>query len=174
MPTEITLPGGQKYRGPAGNLFNKAVYSFFVADLPGQTTDCGEGPIFDRMPERLLKTVRVYASRRDRFDDPVKPRIAGGWELLAESAVTSEGTFGAVLPAGVPTVLAGFTAERKVAKWTTAARDKDGRQATFFAVAGDHYSAVRPMGKHTCTGCHPGHSVLPRGAQHHAEAVAGP
>jgi hypothetical protein len=154
-----------------GNVFNKALYSFFNGELPGQQTDLGEGPIFDVPPAQSLHSIRVYASRRDQFDDPVRPRVPGSFELLTESRVNNHTSFGARLPAGVPTVLAGFTQEGRVLRWTTAAKDAQGRQASFYAFAGDHYSAVRPQGKHTCTGCHPGHSALPRGGQNHAEQL---
>jgi len=68
-------------------------------------------------------------------------------------------------------VLAGFTQAGKVMRWTTAAKDSEGRQASFYAFAGDHYSAVRPLGKHFCIGCHPGHSSLARAGHNHAEQV---
>jgi hypothetical protein len=164
-----TLPVAD--RAAPGNVFNKALYAFYNGELPGQQTDLGEGPIFDRPPAESLHTIRIYASRRDQFDDPVRPRVLGGWELLTEARVHNHTSFGASLPAGVPTVLAGFTKEGRVLRWTTAAKDAQGQQASFYAFAGDHYSAVRPLGKHTCTGCHPGHSALSRSAQSHAERL---
>jgi hypothetical protein len=167
---ELRLANGTTYRGPAGTVFNSGLYAFQHGDLPGQRTDTGEGPIYDRPPGQSLHTIRIYASRRDQFDDPVKPRIPGGWELLMETPVNGEG-FGVRLPAGVPTVLAGFTKAGRVLRWTTAAKDSQGRQATFYAFAGDHYSAVRPFGKHFCIGCHPGHSSLARADHHHAEQI---
>ena len=168
---ELRLAGGKTYHGPIGSVFNQALYTYSAGELPGQRTDLDEGPIFDRPPAESLHSIRVYASRRDRFDDPARPRVVGGWELLTETRVNNHETFAVRLPAGVPTVLAGFTKEGRVLHWTTAAKDAHGRQASFYAFAGDHYSAVRPQGKHTCTGCHPGHSALPPSAQNHAEQV---
>ena len=165
---DLRLADGTNYRGPAGTIFNSALYVQQVGDLPGQQTDVGQGPIFDRPPTNSLHTMRIYAARRDRFDDPVKPRLAGAWELLVDAPATGDSA-SALLPAGVPTVLAGFDTAGRVVRWTSAAKDSDGRQATFYAFAGDHYSAVRPLGKHFCIGCHPGHSSLGRADHRHAE-----
>jgi hypothetical protein len=167
---EVRLADGTTYRGPVGTVFNSSLYVSQLGDLPGQRTDRGEGPIFDRPPPGSLHTIKIFAARRDRFDDPVRPRLAGTWELLAEMPVTGD-SFGGRLPAGVPTVLAGFGADGRVVRWTTAARDAQGRQATFYAFAGDHYSAVRSAGKHFCLGCHPGHSGLARADHRHAERL---
>jgi hypothetical protein len=71
----------------------------------------------------------------------------------------------------VPMVLAGFSSEGRVVRWTTPAKDSQGRQATFYAFAGDHYTAVRPAGKHFCLGCHPGHTSMGRGDHQHAERM---
>jgi hypothetical protein len=166
----VDLADGRPYHGPAGVVFNSALYARLVNDAPGQETDRGEKPIFDAMPEHTLHHVRVYASHRDRFDDPHQVRIVGGWELLVKLPVTGASAGGWV-PAGMPTVLAGFTREQRVARWQTAARDSQGRQATFYAFAGDHYSAVRAGGQHFCVGCHPGHSGLTRSDHHHAERL---
>ena len=81
----------------------------------------------------------------------------------------TENAFGATLPVGVPTVLAGFGKDGKVVKWTTAAKDSAGHRATFYAYAGDHYNGARPNGKTTCIGCHPGHSGLDPEDHNHAE-----
>jgi hypothetical protein len=167
---ELLLAKGAAYHGPAGTLFNSALYAFQVGDLPGQQTDIGEGPIYDRPPANSIHAIRIYASRRDRFDDAVMPRITGAWELLANVPVTGDAA-SARLPADVPTVLAGFSQAGRVVRWTTAAKDSHGRQATFYAFAGDHYSAVRPFGKHFCIGCHPGHSSLARAGHQHAEQL---
>jgi hypothetical protein len=165
---ELRLTNGTTYRGPLGTIFNSGLYAFQHGDLPGQRTDTGEGPIFAQPPPESLHSVRIYASRRDRFDDPVKPRIPGAWELLVDAPVTGN-TLGTRIPANVPTVLAGFGKDGKIVRWTTPAKDSQGRQATFYAFAGDHYSAARPMGKHFCIGCHPGHSGFARADHHHAE-----
>ena len=112
----------------------------------------------------------MYAARRDRFDDPARPRVPGAWEELAELKAGTEA--GGFLPTDSPTVLAGFGPDGKVVKWTTAAKDSRGRQATFYAFAGDHYSLASPGVQTFCVGCHPGHSGLPREAHKHAERVA--
>lgn len=167
---EMRVASGAAYRGPLGTLFNSGLYAFQHGDLPGQRTDTGEGPIFAQPPPDSLHSIRIYASRRDRFDDPVKPRIPGEWELLVDAPVTGT-TFGTRVPAGVPTVLAGFDKAGRIVRWATPAKDSQGRQATFYAFAGDHYSAARPMGKHFCIGCHPGHSGFARADHHHAEKM---
>jgi hypothetical protein len=169
-PEYLRLSNGTTYHGPLGTVFNSGLYTFQHADPPGQQTDSGEGPIFDRPPAHSIHAVRIYASYRDRFDDAVKPRIAGGWELLLEVPLSGE-SVGFRLPAGVPTVLAGVNDAGQVTRWTTAAKDSQGHQATFYAYAGDHYSAVRPFGKHFCIGCHPGHSSLARADHNHAERL---
>ena len=169
-PMEIPLADGTMYRGAGGTVFASSLSALLVNDLPGQKTDRGEGPIFAPPPKDSLHSIRIYASRRDRFDDPVQPRIVGKWELLVEAPVNAD-SMGARLPAGVPTVLAGFTKEGKIVRWTTAPKDVSGRQATFYAFAGDHYSAVRTMGKHFCIGCHPGHSGMGRTDHNHAEKI---
>jgi len=74
-------------------------------------------------------------------------------------------------PTDAPTVLAGFDASGRVARWTTPARDSQGTQATFYAYAGDHYSLTQPLGKHFCVGCHPGHSGLSLTSHDHAERL---
>jgi hypothetical protein len=94
--------------------------------------------------------------------------VPGAWELLIDAPITGE-SVGVRVPAGTPTVLACFDKDGKVAQWTTPAKDSLGRQATFYAFAGDHYSVTRPMGKHFCIGCHPGHSGLAKADQQHAE-----
>lgn len=169
---KIKLADGTTYEGLGGQVFNSSLYLRQMMDLPGQKTDTGEAPIFDAPPANTLHTIAVYASRRDRFDDPLKPRVPGAWELLVKVPTNGE-NFGTWLPAGVPTVLAGFDAAGKVARWTTAPKDSTGRQATFYAFAGDHYSGVRPNGQHFCLGCHPGHSGLTRADHRHAERVTG-
>src|SRR5262249_22906270 len=148
--------------------FNSGLYVFQHGDLPGQKTDRGEGPIFAAPPAKSIHSIRVYASRRDRFDDPLKLRVQGDWELLVDAPVNGD-NFGTRIPAGVPTVLAGFDPTGRVVRWTTPAKDMEGEQATFYAFAGDHYSAARAMGKHFCIGCHPGHSGLAGADHHHAE-----
>lgn len=170
---ELTLAGGKPYRGPAGVVFATGVYSAMMNDLPGQLTDAGEGPVFGAPPAGAIDKVKVYAARRDRFDDPAVPRVPGTWELLLEMRAPDAGeSTGGMLPPADPTVLAGFGKDGKVAKWTTPAKDRAGRQATFYAFAGDHYSLTVAGVQSFCVGCHPGHSGLPRGSHRHAERVA--
>ena len=95
--------------------------------------------------------------------------MPGAWELLAD--LKGGETAGGPLPTDSPTVLAGFGPDGKVVKWTTAAKDSRGRQATFYAFAGDHYSLTVPGVRHFCVGCHPGHSGMSREHHQHAERV---
>jgi hypothetical protein len=156
---ELTLADGRRYEGPAAAVLGNSLYDRTMTDLPGQHTDTGEGPVFEPPPERALDRIRIYASHRDRFDDPAVPRVPGGWELLVEAKVR-DASFGTSLPAGSPTVLAGFGADGRVVRWETAGKDTQGRRAAFYAFAGDHYSAARPGGRGFCIGCHPGHSGM--------------
>ncbi len=133
------------------------LYTPVNSTVPGQRTDCGQGPIYTASPAGTLETIRFYKSERDRFDDPKKERVIGAWRLLQELSLGGKGGETATLPAGGPTVLAGFTKEGRVAKWTTKAADSRGRHATFYAFAGDHYSGIK-AGPTFCAGCHPGHS----------------
>jgi hypothetical protein len=125
---------------------------------PSQTTDLGEGPIFTPPPPGVIREIAFYAARRDRFDDPAQPRVPGRWELLKTIPITEQDRLRGWLPSGAPFVLAGRDAEGKVVHWQSPARDREGRHAEFYAIAGDHYSGVRPNGYHDCTSCHPGHS----------------
>jgi hypothetical protein len=168
----LTLAGGKPYRGTAGVVMVTGIYSAMMNDLPGQQTDLGEGPVFGPPPPGAIDRVKIYMARRDRFDDPARPRVPGGWELLMELRGPDAGeATGGRLPALDPTVLAAFGADGKVVKWTTAAKDARGRRATFYAFAGDHYSLTSPGVQSFCVGCHPGHSGLPREAHKHAERV---
>jgi len=167
---ELKLAGDKPYRGPAGTLMATSISAAMMNDLPGQTTDAGESPIFGPPPSGAIDHLKIYASRRDRFDDPVKPRVPGKWELLME--LQSKGNFVGTLPTDCPTVLAGFGADGRVLRWTTPAKDSAGRRASFYAIAGDHYSLTAPGGKHFCVGCHPGHSGIGPGQHKHAERIA--
>jgi hypothetical protein len=168
---DLTLANGRSYRGPVGNVLTTAIDTPTpMGELPGQRTDAGESPVFASPPPGAIDRLRIYAARRDRFDDPHRPRVPGEWELILEVPV-SKGATAARVPAGVPTVLAGFDRNGRVARWTTAAKDSRGHQATFYAYAGDHYSLARPGGKHFCTGCHPGHSGLDQASHDHAERL---
>jgi hypothetical protein len=170
-PKELPLANGRAYRGPMGMVFATGIGPQTpMGELPGQRTDAGEGPIFHGPPAGAVDRLRIYAARRDRFDDPIRPRIRGEWELLLEVPV-AQGAAATWVPTDTPTVLVGLDPTGRVARWTTAARDKQGRQATFNAYAGDHYSLAQPRGRHFCVGCHPGHSGLSADHHHHAERL---
>ena len=152
-----------------GQLFATAIDTpTMMGDLPGQRTDSGSGPIFDAPPPGAVDHLRIYAARRDRFDDPQRPRIAGEWEWILKVPVRN-GVAGAWVPTDSPTVLAGYDSGGRVVKWKTNTADQHGRQAVFYAYAGDHYSLTQPFGKHFCVGCHPGHSGLNAVSHEHAE-----
>src|SRR5262249_56346345 len=99
----------------------------------------------------------------DRFDQPEIARVSGEGERLLAVPRSERGALRALVPAmgRSASVLAGLDENGKVAKWTSSARDSAGRSATFFAIAGDHYSGVRPDGYHFCLGCHTGHTFIP-------------
>jgi hypothetical protein len=170
-PAELPLFTGQVYRGPMAQIFSTGIDTpTTMRDLPGQRTDANDGPIFDAPPVGAIDHLRIYAARRDRFDDPEKPRVAGNWELILKVPVKN-GAGGAWVPTDTPTVLAGFDKSGHVVQWSTPAKDSRGQHATFYAFAGDHYSLAQPNGKHFCVGCHPGHSGLPPVSHEHAERL---
>lgn len=155
----LTLLTGETYRGPTGTLFATGLTALTMGELPGQKTDAGNGPVFGPPPAGAVVKLKVWASRRDRFDDPVRPRVAGEWEPLVEFAAAE--TAGGPVPTDTPTVLAGFGSDGRVVRWESAAADAAGRRAAFYAFAGDHYSLATAGGRHFCVGCHPGHSGMP-------------
>lgn len=171
---ELKLAGGRLYRGPAAPVMITGLHASLMEKVPGQRTDTGEGPVFGPSPVGTLAKIKVYAARRDRFDDPARPRVRGEWELLAEfGGADPGGASGGPLPTADPTVLAAFDKDGKVLKWTTAAKDSRGRRATFYGYAGDHYSLATPGVRTFCVGCHPGHSgTSPEAYQRHPERVA--
>jgi len=170
-PQELTLTSGQIYRGSMGQLFATGLDSPTpMGNLPGQKSDVGEEPRFDAPPAGILDHLRIYAARRDRFDDPDKPRIHGSWELILKISVKN-GTAASWVPTDVPTVLAGFDKAGRVVQWTSAAKDSLGQRASVYAFAGDHYSLAQPNGKHFCVGCHPGHSGLSLDSHRHVETL---
>jgi hypothetical protein len=158
-PDELELADGSKYRGPMGQIHASAFEQSLTDQRPGQVTDTGAAPIFGPQPTNQIDQLRIFASRRDRFDDPMKPRIEGNWELVQRVPVRGDAAK-TWLPSRDPTVLAGFDRSGKVVRWTVPAADSRGHQATFAAFAGDHYSGVRPGIYHFCNGCHVGHSML--------------
>ena len=168
--SQVTLASGRTYHGTTGTLQATSLYAAMMNDLPGQTTDAGAVPLFAPPPNGTIDHLKIYAARRDRFDDPVRPRVPGEWELLLTLKATENA--GGAIPTDTPTVLAGFGADGKIAHWTSPAADAAGRRATFYALAGDHYSLTAPGSRHFCVGCHPGHSGLPRSDHTHAERVA--
>jgi hypothetical protein len=161
----IKLANGTTYDGPAGTIFGSALFAEQHRNAPGQVA--GDKLVFEAPPEEI-DHIRVYASYRDRFDDPVRNRVAGGWELLAKSPLATRDTFGVTLPAGIPTVLAAFNKDGRVVRWPARHAGKS-RSEWFHAFAGDHYSAVQPGGRHFCTGCHTGHSNIGPDQHRHQE-----
>jgi hypothetical protein len=161
-PQGTLTRGGATYRvGLVAYVSSPDIYLRRNQKAPGQMTDACELPIFDGPPKDSIDHLRFYASHRDRFSDAMQERRIGSWELLTRvNLKPGSGAFDAMVPAGSPTVLAAFNKEGRVVRWTTAARDKEGRQATIYAFAGDHYSGARPGHYTFCAGCHPGHSTL--------------
>lgn len=154
----MKLADGSQYDGPAGSIVNPGLSIPQGKGIRGQQTDAGDEPIFDAPPPGTIQGVRIYGSYRDRFDDPEMPRIAGEWKLLKEFPLEKQGGINIWTPSGVPIVLAGINSQGEIARWATSAADSEGKRATFFALAGDHYSGTRAGMHHFCLGCHPGHS----------------
>jgi hypothetical protein len=162
-PPSVRLANGQDYVGPAGLLEdlsirqpNRNTIPWADTSTPGRLHDPKNNVV---PPPPNVASIAIYASYRDRFDDPVRERITGGWEkLLVTEATGRDGSLLAWLPAdpGTTLVLAGLDSEGKVAQWKAQSEVSAGR--TFLAYAGDHYSQVRPNGYHHCVGCHSGHS----------------
>ncbi len=168
-PGLLRLENGSEYRGPLGRLFATGLSGpTTMSSLPGQKSGLGEAPVYDSPPPGRIRELRIYASRRDRFDDPDSPRVPGRWELILRIPANN-GSAGDWIPTDTPTVLAGFDGNGKIVEWGTEPRDRDGRSARFYAFAGDHYSLAQPRGRHFCVGCHAGHSGLPPEAHQHAE-----
>jgi hypothetical protein len=167
MPEQqpTVMPAGMEHMGlvTLGSL-----YTPVNPTVPGQRTDAGQSPIYEASPAGTIASVRFYLSLQDRFDDPQRERVLGEWKLLREVSLNGDAGITTFLPAGGPSVLAGFNKEGRVAKWTTRAVDSKGRRATFYAFAGDHYSAIH-VGPRFCAGCHPGHSGPGLPASAHAE-----
>ena len=158
-------PKGKESQAPV--LASGLTYSA-MGDLPGQKSDRGDGPLFPPPPAGLLSEIRVYASPRDRFDHPKTERVPGEFHFLTRFMVEN-GSASGWAPSGEPTVLAGFTSEGKVARWTSAASDSKGVKNQIFGFAGDHYSLTLPGKRTFCVGCHPGHSGLAPNDHQHQE-----
>jgi hypothetical protein len=164
-PERLLLPDGREYTGPSGYLENLAVRDAIRSPIPW--TPPGEGRTDPRRdplipPPKGVRSVAVFASYRDRFDDPARPRIPGGWGKVATVPVDEYGALRAWVPADprVPTLLCGLDGDGKIVRWTGRARDSAGRPGVYYALAGDHYSPVRVGGYHYCNGCHTGHSFV--------------
>jgi hypothetical protein len=154
------LTGGTSV-GPFGLVENHNLGASVVADiLPGQETDTGARPVFP--PFANVRGIAIYAARRDRFDDPVRPRVEGAWEPLVRAPLDAaqQHAMRLWLPTDAPSVLAGLDADGKVARVESPAADSKGRRAVFYAVAGDHYSGTKPGVYHFCVGCHTGHTFI--------------
>lgn len=156
----VALSNGQQYHGPAGEIHAMGIYFHELANLPGQKNSLGEGPTFAPFPPGSIQSLAIYASPRDRFDDPEQPWIPGQLEHLLNVPVdqASAGSAKAVLPAGLPTILLGLDADGKVVTGSSDATNAQGQRPRFYALAGDHVSTVRAGGYHFCTGCHAGHT----------------
>ncbi len=156
----VALGNGQQYHGPAGEIHAMGIYFRELANLPGQKNSRGEGPTFTPFPPGSIHSLAIYASPRDRFDDPEQPWIPGELEHLLNVPVdqANAGSARAVLPAGLPTILLGLDAEGKVVTGQSDATNEQGQRPRFYALAGDHASSVRQGGYHFCTGCHAGHT----------------
>jgi hypothetical protein len=160
-PSDLVLTSGRKYEGQFGQFMNSMINVPAPDEFLGQKTDTGEGPVIP--PPTHVKSIVFFAAHRDRFDDPVKPRVVGGWERLMVARLNERGELRTWVPSmGTgASVLAGLDETGRIAKWSSKAKDSAGRSATFFAIAGDHYSGTRPDGFHFCLGCHTGHTSIP-------------
>ncbi|RCS40596.1 hypothetical protein DTL42_24815 [Bremerella cremea] len=158
----IELASGESVTGPTATVRNSDIFRQNNQDAPGQTTrfTSATTPTFPAPPEDLIEMIRIYASHRDRFDDPDNPRVKGGLELILETPVKQR-AFEIRVPCGAPTVLAGFDHDGKVALWPGHSNESSEQRSRFLAFAGDHYSGARPGFTHSCTGCHTGHSGTP-------------
>ncbi|AWM35719.1 hypothetical protein GobsT_65940 [Gemmata obscuriglobus] len=158
MPAFLSLPG-RRYSGPLGLVQNNAILLEVNTPFPGQTTDTGKRSV--SVPPTGIKQIAFYASHRDRFDDPHLPRVPGRWEKLFTTEV-QWGDFKTWVPAdpSAPTVLAGLGADGKVFRWSSGVTDSEGRSASFYALAGDHYSGTKAGKYHFCYGCHVGHTYI--------------
>ena len=124
--------------------------------FPGQTPAEGTGPIYPHFPRGSIDKIVFYASHRDRYDDPERPVVRGTLQKLLEVPTRRQdasASFDATLPVGSPTLLIGIGPNGKVATVPV-----PGKDASYYAFAGDHVSGVRPGGYHFCTGCHTGHT----------------
>ncbi|HVK13246.1 MAG TPA: hypothetical protein VM597_31120, partial [Gemmataceae bacterium] len=82
-PTELRLISGKKYEGLFGQFMNSMINVPAPDAFLGQKTDTGDAPVVP--PPTNIKKIVFFAAHRDRFDDPVKPRVTGEWERLFET-----------------------------------------------------------------------------------------
>ncbi|MSR52503.1 MAG: hypothetical protein EXS09_04350 [Gemmataceae bacterium] len=160
-PEKISLLNGHVYQGPFAFHENPVTFSP-GAFPPSQKMDTGAGPVFPAFAN--VKAIAVYAARRDRFDDPRVLRVPGSYERILTLPLENDGPRAVArvwLPTESPHVLAGLDAEGKIAKLQSSSADSRGRRATFYAVAGDHYSGSKPGTYNFCLGCHAGHTFNP-------------
>ena len=162
-PSSVKLDSGASYSGAMGYLENVALSTAIRNPIPWHDRS-GEQKVDPRVnplisPPSNVASIAVYAANRDRFDDPLQLRIPGTYEKLAVLPVVGDDDLMGWVPSDLlrPTVLVGQDQDGKVARWTAAASG-DRPQRTYFAYAGDHYSAVRRDGYHYCNGCHAGHT----------------
>jgi hypothetical protein len=154
-PGPYPLADGSTYTGPSGQVHTAGVYFRETLHFPGNQGADGR-PIITPFPPGSIQAVGFWLSERDRFDDPARPIIPGELRLLRKVPIdtTTSGTLTAWLPAGVPTLLAGLDSDGVIVHTQSAGAESP----RFYALAGDHVSAVRANGYHFCTGCHTGHS----------------
>jgi hypothetical protein len=161
-PENLTLADGKEYKGPMGYVENLAILQEIRNPIPwydvknNEKVDPRVNPLVPPPPN--VEAIAFYAAYRDRFDDPVRPRIPGEWKKLAVIPIDpEEGALDKWVPSDplMTTVIVGLDNKGKIAKWMSK-RDLD--QRTFYAYAGDHYSQIRPKGFHYCNGCHTGHT----------------
>jgi hypothetical protein len=161
-PQSTVLADGSTYTGPLGKIhFNGLfIHEQENANAPGQITDSGKASAFPPFSKSSIDKIVFYATGRDQFHDANLPVLPGTLQRLVEAPVNKgirEGTVEVFVPTAEPTVLFGVDSKGKLAR-VTGAPDAMGTRATFYAIAGDHYSGVRANGYHFCTGCHAGHS----------------
>jgi len=154
---EVRLADGTTYVGPAGKMHIEQLGTPATGGFPGQNAKDGKGPIYPHFPEGSIRKLAFYASHRDRYDDPDSVIVRGTLQKLLEAptdpTASQGGRFEATMPVGAPTLLIGLGADGKVVNSSV-----PGRNATFYAFAGDHVSGTRPGGYHFCSGCHTGHT----------------
>jgi hypothetical protein len=126
------------------------------SETPGHITDTGAKYAVPTFDANSLDRIVFYSTARDRFNDPVQPRIRGSIRKIHEEPI-KDGDVRTLLPVDEPTILMGLGRDGKLASVLGAA-DSTGNRGKFYALAADHYSGARPNGYHFCTSCHAGHS----------------